>query len=106
MPTIKFVSFTGQTQSIEVPDNDVLMQAAVRNGVTGIDADCGGQCACATCHVYIESPWYEMLEPMGETEDQMLELANERRSTSRLSCQVKVSAKLDGMVVNTPEGQH
>ena len=59
MPTIHFISHAGQRQTVEVPENDVLMQAAVRNGVAGIDADCGGQCACATCHVYIQSPWFE-----------------------------------------------
>ncbi|ARU03741.1 2Fe-2S ferredoxin [Comamonas serinivorans] len=106
MPTIHFTSFTGQTQSIDAPENDVLMQAAVRNGVTGIDADCGGQCACATCHVYIDSPWLEQLPAMEAHEDQMLELANERRANSRLSCQIKLTAALDGMQVHTPEGQH
>ena len=106
MPTIHFTSFTGQQQTIEAADGDVLMQAAVQGGVTGIDADCGGQCACATCHVYVESPWLEQLPPMDDTEDQMLELANERRPNSRLSCQIKLTAALDGMQVHTPEGQH
>ena len=106
MPTVHFTSFTGQEQAIEVPENDVLMQAAVRNGVPGIDADCGGQCACATCHIYVESPWLERLPPMQDDENQMLDLANERRPNSRLSCQIKVTAALDGMRVQTPEGQH
>ncbi len=82
------------------------MQAAVRNGVAGIDGDCGGQCACATCHVYIEAPWAALLPPMGENEDTMLELANERRDSSRLACQLKLVAALDGIEVHTPEGQH
>ena len=106
MPTIHFISHAGQRQTVEVPENDVLMQAAVRNGVAGIDADCGGQCACATCHVYIESPWFEKLPVMADNEDSMLELASERSPNSRLSCQVKVTAELDGMEVHTPEGQH
>ena len=106
MPTIHFISHTGQRQTVDVPENDVLMQAAVRNGVAGIDADCGGQCACATCHVYIQSPWFEKLPAMADNEDSMLELASERRPNSRLSCQVKVTAELDGMEVHTPEGQH
>lgn len=106
MPTIHFTSFTGQQQSIEAPEGTVLMQAAVQGGVAGIDADCGGQCACATCHVYIESPWLEQLPPVGDVEDQMLELANERRANSRLSCQITLTAAQDGMQVHTPEGQH
>lgn len=106
MPTVNFISHSGQRQAVDVPENDVLMQAAVRNGVAGIDADCGGQCACATCHVYIESPWFEKLPAMADNEDSMLELASERRPNSRLSCQVKVTAELDGMEVHTPEGQH
>lgn len=106
MPTIHFISHAGQRQTVEVPENDVLMQAAVRNGVAGIDADCGGQCACATCHVYIQSPWFEKLPAMADNEDSMLELASERSPNSRLSCQVKVKAELDGMEVHTPEGQH
>ena len=106
MPTIHFISHAGQRQTVDVPENDVLMQAAVRNGVAGIDADCGGQCACATCHVYIQSPWFEKLPAMADNEDSMLELASERRPNSRLSCQVKVTAELDGMEVHTPEGQH
>jgi 2Fe-2S ferredoxin len=106
MPTIHFISHAGQRQTVDVPENDVLMQAAVRNGVAGIDADCGGQCACATCHVYIQSPWFEKLPAMADNEDSMLELASERNANSRLSCQVKVTAELDGMEVHTPEGQH
>lgn len=106
MPTVHFISYTGQRRSVEVPADEVVMQAAVRNGVPGIDADCGGQCACATCHVYVEAPWAALLPPMGEHEDTMLELANERRDSSRLACQLKLVAALDGIEIHTPEGQH
>jgi 2Fe-2S ferredoxin len=106
MPIVNFISFDGRRHTVTASENQVLMQAAVDNGVPGIDADCGGQCACATCHVYIESPWAAIVPRMGEREDEMLGLTNERRDSSRLACQVVLTPELDGIEVHLPEGQH
>ena len=106
MPTVNFITFEGQRHTVHVPENEVLMQAAVSNGVPGIDGDCGGQCACATCHVYIEAPWAGNLPGMQALEDDMLGLSNVRRDSSRLACQIKVTAELDGIEVHMPDGQH
>lgn len=106
MPTLHFVSYTGERTSLNANDGDVIMQVAVQNGLPGIDGDCGGQCACATCHVYIDTPWADKLPAMEALEDQMLDLANERRGTSRLSCQLTVTPELDGIEIGLPEGQH
>ena len=106
MPTIHFVSHDGQRHSIDVPAGTTLMRAATDHGVPGIDGDCGGQCACATCHVYVNSPWAERLPPIQERENNMLEFSTERQDSSRLGCQIVVSEELDGMEVHTPLGQH
>ena len=106
MAKITYIVHDGTEHKVEVKTGLSVMEGAIRNNVPGIDADCGGACACATCHVYIESPWFEKLPAMADNEDSMLELASERRPNSRLSCQVKVTAELDGMEVHTPEGQH
>lgn len=81
------------------------MQAAVTNGVPGIDADCGGSCSCATCHVYIKEEWLPKVGPIEPTEEAMLSLSSDRKANSRLSCQVPVTDELDGLVVTTPEFQ-
>lgn len=82
-----------------------LMQAAVDNGVPGIDADCGGSCSCATCHIFVDPNWMDKVGPANETEDSMLSISNDRQDTSRLSCQITVTEELDGLVVTTPEFQ-
>jgi len=82
------------------------MEVAVKNGVRGIDADCGGACACATCHVYVAPEWLDKLESKGATEASMLEFADGVEATSRLACQLKVSDVLDGLTVRLPESQH
>ena len=82
-----------------------LLETSV-NSVPGIDGDCGGQCACATCHVFIEAPWAALTGPRTEREDEMLNFAAELRDSSRLACQIELSDALDGIVVGMPEGQH
>ena len=82
------------------------MEGAVKNRVPGIDADCGGACACATCHVYVDAAWLPKLPQRQDMESQMLDLAIEVKPNSRLSCQIKVTAALDGLVVRTPKTQH
>ena len=81
------------------------MEGAIKNKIPGIDADCGGACACATCHVYVDNKWIEKLSPKDDSEEDMLDFAFEVKSNSRLSCQITVSDELDGLVVNMPEKQ-
>jgi 2Fe-2S ferredoxin len=82
------------------------MEGAVKNMIPGIDADCGGACACATCHVYVDEAFLAKLDPMQEMEKTMLDFAEKVKSNSRLSCQIKVSDSLDGLAVTMPESQH
>ena len=106
MPKITYVHTDGRPETIEVADGLSVMQGAVSNGIEGIVAECGGNCMCATCHVYVEPDWLERLPAMSEEEDAMLdEAAAGRRANSRLSCQLKVGPALEGLVVNLPERQ-
>ncbi|BAF88217.1 ferredoxin [Azorhizobium caulinodans ORS 571] len=105
MPAITFVSFEGASRTVQAPVGATAMEVAVRNGVPGIDADCGGACACATCHVYVDEAWRAAVgEPEGMEED-MLDFATDVRPSSRLSCQIKITEALDGLVLHTPERQ-
>lgn len=106
MPTVRFVTFAGTPHEVTVPAGTTLMQAATANGVPGIDGDCGGQCACATCHCYIDAPWSALTGARTANEEQMLGFSAGLRATSRLGCQVIVTDALDGIVVSLPEGQH
>ena len=106
MIKVTFISHDGDESEVSVEVGISLMRAAVDNGVPGIDGDCGGQCACATCHVYIDSPWDALIPPLGSREDEMLSFTSERANSSRLACQVKLTAELAGMVVRLPIGQH
>ena len=105
MSKITFIDFEGVERSVEATNGDSVMEAAVSNDVPGIDADCGGACACATCHVYIDEAWVDAVGKPEDLEAEMLEVAEEVRDNSRLSCQIKVSDELDGLVVKTPESQ-
>jgi ferredoxin, 2Fe-2S len=105
MPKITFVEFNGQHHDVTVELGQSVMQAAVNSMVPGIIADCGGNCACATCHVYIETPWDERTGKPSKEETDMIDCALHTRSTSRLSCQVKITPDLEGLVVKLPESQ-
>lgn len=106
MAKVTFIEHDGLEQVVEIPAGWTLMQGAVQHGVAGIEGECGGSCACATCHCYVDEAYLDALPPLGETEDQMLDCAaSERRSNSRLSCQIKMSDGLDGIVVRLPETQ-
>lgn len=105
MPTIRFIEHDGTAHAVEAPAGRSLMLAAVENLVPGIDADCGGECACATCHVILSDDWFGRMPAIGDAEDQMLSLNPERASTSRLSCQIPVTDAMDGMAVQLPEFQ-
>ncbi|MCU1326815.1 MAG: 2Fe-2S iron-sulfur cluster binding protein [Bryobacterales bacterium] len=106
MPNITYISHTGESRTVTADAGVSVMQAAVRNGVPGIVADCGGECQCATCHVYVDEKFLGLLKPAEEDEDAMLTLtASERKPNSRLSCQIAITDKLDGLIVTTPEIQ-
>lgn len=105
MPLIKFVEPCGNEHDIDVPVGSTVMQGAVDNMIDGIPADCGGVCACATCHCYVDEPWMAKAGNIGDTEKEMLEVATGRKENSRLSCQIKVTSAMDGMVVHLPESQ-
>lgn len=101
-----FIAFDGTTTQVEVDEGESLMQAAITNDVNGIVGECGGSMMCATCHCYIDDAWLEAAGPRNDGEEDMLESAtSEVRPQSRLSCQVKMSAELDGIVVRLPETQ-
>lgn len=102
---ITFVDSKGGEQVIDVAPGVSLMEAALKNGVSGIEADCGGACSCATCHVFISPEWMNKIPPKEDMEDAMLEFALDLRDESRLSCQILLTADLDGLVVDLPASQ-
>lgn len=106
MAKVTYIAHDGTERSLDVHDGVNLMDAAVDNMVPGIDGDCGGSCACATCHVHVDPAWVDKLPVMEEVENMMLELTDSRDEYSRLCCQIKASPELDGLIVRTPEGQH
>ena len=105
MPKVTYIEYNGKEHEVEVEKGLSIMEGAVQNGVPGIDADCGGACACATCHVYVKEEWLDKLSEQGESEKDMLDFAFETKSNSRLSCQLIVSDELDGLEVNIPSKQ-
>ena len=105
MTKITFVEHNGTEHALDAENGMTLMEAAVKNSVPGIDADCGGACACATCHIYLRDGWAEKTGSREEMEEDMLDFAFDVRDTSRLSCQIKVSDEIDGIVVDVPEKQ-
>ena len=106
MPKIIFIAFDGTPHLVEVPIGTTLMRAATDNRVSGIDGDCGGNCACATCHVYVDPAWSDRVGGRTASEEDMLNLVSELRDTSRLACQITLNDSLDGLVVALPESQH
>ncbi len=105
MPKIKYIEFDGTTHEVEVEKGLSVMEGAVQNNIPGIDADCGGGMACATCHVYVKDEWFNKLPSKTEGEDDMLDQAYEPKSNSRLSCQIQISENLEGLEVHLPEKQ-
>ena len=105
MPKITYIEHNGKIHSIEVANGLSVMEGAVQNNIPGIDADCGGSMACATCHVYVKEDWFNKLPKKEDGEEDMLDMAFEPKKNSRLSCQLMVSDQLDGLVVNLPEKQ-
>ena len=102
MPKITYIEHNGKSHKIEVANGLTVMEGAVQNNIPGIDADCGGSCSCATCHVYVDEKWFNKLGKKESTEEDMLDVAYQTKKFSRLSCQITVEDKLDGMVVKMP----
>ena len=105
MGKVTFVEFDGTVRELDIKVGQSLMELAIGNQVNGIDADCGGQCSCATCHVYVDDAWLNKLPAMTEMEDSMLDMNTERQANSRLTCQIPAEESLDGLVVQVPEFQ-
>jgi 2Fe-2S ferredoxin len=106
MPKVIYIEHSGKEHVVNAPVGQSVMEAAVKNGVPGIDADCGGACACATCHVYVDEAWMPKVGEAGGMEQSMLDFANDVAPNSRLCCQIKLSDDLDGVIVRLPESQH
>lgn len=106
MPAITYIEHDGTEHEQHVPSGWSVMEGAVKNGVPGIDADCGGACGCATCHVYVDPDWLALTGRRTGPEAEMLEFAENVADNSRLSCQIEVTDALDGLIVHMPESQH
>ena len=108
MSKVTYVAFSGESHIVEVPDGENVMRGALYSNVDGIVGECGGACSCATCHCYVDDAWMARVgEPASDAERDLLEgAASEVRPTSRLSCQIVMSADLDGLVVHLPERQY
>jgi len=106
MPKIVYIEHNGTEHAIEVKNGLSVMEGAVNNSIPGIDADCGGACACATCHVHVDPEWFAKLTAPDALESSMIDFATGSDQYSRMSCQIKVSEALDGLVVRLPESQH
>ncbi len=106
MAKITYIEFSGAEHVVDVKPGLTVMEGAVKNNVPGIDADCGGACACATCHVYVDEAWLPKTGDKSAMEESMLDFAEGVEPNSRLSCQIKVTDALDGLVVTMPESQH
>ena len=105
MAKIIYIEHTNKKHIVEVPNNMSIMEGAVQNNIPGIDADCGGSMACATCHVYIDEKWFDKLKKKGEGEEDMLDMAYQPNKFSRLSCQLIISNELDGLILRMPSKQ-
>ena len=105
MAKIKYIDFQGNSKTIEIENGLTVMEGAIQNNIPGIDADCGGSMACATCHVYVEEKWFNKISKAEDAEVDMIDMAHELKKNSRLSCQLIVSDELEGLIVTTPEKQ-
>ena len=105
MAKITYIEHNGKSHVVEVPKELSVMEGAVQNNIPGIDADCGGACACATCHVYVDEKWFDKLQKKEDAEQDMLDMAFEPKKFSRLACQITATDELDGLVVKMPSKQ-
>ena len=105
MPKITFIDSSGTARTVDADNGATVMETAIRNNIPGIEAECGGACACATCHVYVDEAFREIVGEPEPMEEDMLDFAYDVRPNSRLSCQIRVRDELDGLVVTVPERQ-
>lgn len=105
MPRVTFIQKDGSSSEVDAVTGDSVMETAIDNDIAGIVAECGGACSCATCHVYVENDWLDKLPAPDSLEDGMLDCVIDRRPNSRLSCQIRVSDEIDGIVVRVPDSQ-
>ena len=105
MAKITYIEHNGKSHTVEVPDQLSVMEGALQNNIPGIDAECGGACACATCHVYVDEKWFDKLPDIENAEQDMLDVAFEPKKFSRLGCQITITKDLDGLVVKMPSKQ-
>tara|TARA_A100001011_G_scaffold29918_1_gene28948 strand:+ start:268 stop:588 length:321 start_codon:yes stop_codon:yes gene_type:complete len=105
MAKITFITYENQTYTVDIQNGLTVMEGAVQNDIPGIDADCGGGMACATCHVYVNEEWLDKLPTKEDGEEDMLDMAFDPKKNSRLSCQITISDDLDGLTVNIPSKQ-
>ena len=105
MPKITYIEHNGKSHTLEVANEMTVMEGAVQNDLSAIEANCGGACACATCHVYVDEKWFDKIPKKTDSEQEMLDVAFEPNNFSRLSCQITVTDELDGLVVKMPSKQ-
>jgi 2Fe-2S ferredoxin len=105
MPKVTYIDAAGASRTVDAQIGATVMETALRAAVPGIEAECGGACACATCHVYVSPDWTAIVGKPSQMEEDMLDFASDVRPSSRLSCQIKVTSQLDGLVVTTPAKQ-
>ena len=106
MAKVTYIEHSGTRHTVDVPSGTSAMCGAVDNGIPGIDGDCGGQCACGTCHVYVSQEWASKTGTQTAAELEMLDFAASTQPTSRLACQIEITDALDGLVLTMPDGQH
>lgn len=106
MPEITYIEHNGTEHTVDIPEGTSLMEGAVRNMVPGIEGDCSGMCACATCHIYVPKNWQQQCPEIDELESSMLDFAFDVNEDSRLACQIEVTEELEGMTVKMPERQY
>ena len=105
MPKVVYITGDGERHEVEVENGYSVMEGAINNNIDGIVAECGGACACATCHAYIDDAWFGKLAEMDDMEDSMLDAAYERKDNSRLTCQIELSDELDGLIVHIADNE-
>ena len=105
MAKITFIDHEGESRTVEAEIGSTVMENAIKNGIPGIEAECGGACACATCHVDVDEAWTDIVGAPSPMEEDMLDFGFDVKPNSRLSCQIKVSEEIDGLIVRTPERQ-
>ena len=105
MPKVIYITRDQQSHEVDVPNGYTVMEGAINNNIEGIVAECGGACACATCHSYVDESWLSRVPPMDDMEDSMLDAAYERKPNSRLTCQIEMTSELDGLVIHVADNE-